>query len=142
MLLSACMRAPWWVVGLPLLALVTPPHRVASSEPPAPAPAKPAPPPSPAKPAPPPVKPAEPPDAVSERAIALREAAGLLDKAQSARTRGNRSLAEQLFSSAELIVGTDALADLSELFREGAPPRINTPLKQLPLNTPPQPKVV
>jgi len=87
---------------------------------------------------------AEPPapDPVVEKAGALKEAGSLLEKAGAARARGNKSFAEQLFSSAELIVGPEALAELAPLFREGAPPRITTPLKQLPMETPPQPAVV
>jgi plastocyanin len=76
---------------------------------------------------------------VADRAEALREAASLLDKAAVAKDRGSRSLAEQLFSSAELIVGPEGLATIALLFREGAPPRVQTPLAQLPLTTPPQP---
>lgn len=77
-----------------------------------------------------------------ERAAALREAASLLEKASQARDRGQRNLAEQLFTSAEVIVGADALADVATLFREGAPPRVTTPLKQLPMSTPRQPAAV
>jgi plastocyanin len=76
---------------------------------------------------------------VTDRADALREAAGLLDKADQARARGNRSYAEQLFSSAELLVGPEALVAIAQVFREGAPPRVTTPLATLPLSTPPQP---
>lgn len=82
------------------------------------------------------------PDPVVERAAALREAAGLLDKAAAARTRGNRSFAEQLFSSAEILVGPEALAELAVLFREGAPPRITTPVTLMAKDTPPQPTQV
>ena len=90
-----------------------------------------------------PVAPATPAnDPVADRAQAITEAAGLLTKAGAARQKGNKSFAEQLFSSAEIILGPDAVADLSPLFREGAPPRIATPLKQLPKDTPPQPIVV
>ncbi len=81
-------------------------------------------------------------DPVAERAQAIGEAGSLLQKAGAARTRGNRNFAEQLFSSAELILGSEALAELAPLFREGAPPRITTPLKVLPKDTPPQPAVV
>ena len=42
-------------------------------------------------------------------------------------TSGNKNLAEQLFSTAELLVGADALASLAPQFREGAPPRVTTP---------------
>jgi plastocyanin len=81
-------------------------------------------------------------DPVLQRAEAFKEAAGLLEKAGNTRTRGNKSLAEQLFSSAELIVGADAVAELAPLFREGAPPRVTTPLKVIPKDTPPQPASV
>lgn len=80
-----------------------------------------------------------PPSPAAERAEALREAASLLDKAGAALARGNRSYAEQLFSSAELIVGIDALKEIALVFREGAPPRITTPLLTLPKDSPKQP---
>ncbi|HEY0711412.1 MAG TPA: hypothetical protein VGF45_01970 [Polyangia bacterium] len=80
--------------------------------------------------------------AVLERAAALREAANLLDKAEAARARQSRSLAEQLFSSAELIAGSGTVADLASLFREGAPPRVTTPPVAVPLNAPAQPAAV
>lgn len=86
--------------------------------------------------------PAAVPDPIAERAQALKEAANLLEKAGAARARGNRSFAEQLFSSAELIVGPEALAELAPRFREGAPPRVTTPLKVLPKDTPRQPATV
>ena len=94
---------------------------------------------------PPPAAPAaapKVPDPVTERAEAFKEAAGLLEKAAAARTRGNKSFAEQLFSSAELIVGPEALAELALLFRQGAPPRINTPLKQMTKEAAPPPVAV
>ncbi len=81
-------------------------------------------------------------DAVSERAASLREAASLLEKAGAARDRGNKSFAEQLFSSAELIVGPEALADLATTFRAGAPPRVTAPTQPVPKNSPPQPVAV
>jgi plastocyanin len=85
---------------------------------------------------------AEPsPDPVAERAQAIGEASSLLQKAGQAKGRGNRNFAEQLFSSAELILGPEALAELAPLFREGAPPRIATPLKVMPKDAPPQPSV-
>ena len=63
-------------------------------------------------------------------------AAELLGAAVTAGKRGQRSYAEQLFSRAELIVGSTALASASEVFREGAPPRIHTALKPAKDNTP------
>jgi plastocyanin len=92
----------------------------------------PAPQPQPQATPPPPVGP------VAERAHQLREAADLLDKAEAARGRDAKSFAEQLFSSAELIVGADALADLAPRFRAGAPPRVTEPTKPV-TDTAPQP---
>jgi hemoglobin len=66
--------------------------------------------------------------------------ADLLDMAVVARTRGQRNYAEQLFSAAELEVGSDNVAVLEPLFREGGPERITTKLKQMPKDTAAQPK--
>jgi plastocyanin len=79
---------------------------------------------------------------VGERAQALREAADLLDKAQDALANGNRNLADQLFSTAELITGPDALAAIAGPFREGAPPRVTTPTQKVDPATPRQPRVL
>ncbi|HEX8108776.1 MAG TPA: hypothetical protein VF516_13675 [Kofleriaceae bacterium] len=64
------------------------------------------------------------------------EAAELLAAAVTAGKRGQRSYAEQLFSRAELVAGPAALASASEVFREGAPPRIHTALKASPNDKP------
>jgi plastocyanin len=109
------MRARW----LPLLLVA----RLGAAAPPPPA--------APAAPA--------PPNPVLERAQAIAEASSLLQKAEAARARGNKNFAEQLFSSAELLVGAEALADVAPLFRAGAPPRINTPLKPADKAAAPQP---
>ena len=77
-----------------------------------------------------------------EKAQALREAADQLDKAASALAAGNRNLADQLFSTAELLVGPDALASVAPLFREGAPPRVTAPTQKFDPATAPQPRVV
>ncbi|HEY1585838.1 MAG TPA: hypothetical protein VGH63_09145 [Polyangia bacterium] len=66
--------------------------------------------------------------------------ADLLDMAVVARKRGQRNYADQLFSAAELELGSDNLAMLDPLFREGAPERITTKLKQMPKDMAPQPK--
>ena len=63
------------------------------------------------------------------------QAAELLAAAVTAGKRGQRSYAEQLFSRAELIAGP-AVASASEVFREGAPPRVHTALKPMKDNTP------
>jgi plastocyanin len=62
-----------------------------------------------------------------ERAVLLRQAADLLDKASNALADGNKNLAENLFSTAELLVGPEALATVADQFRAGAPPRVTTP---------------
>lgn len=77
-----------------------------------------------------------------EKAASLREAADLLDKAQSALTNGNRNLADQLFSTAELLVGQEAVQSIASLFRAGAPPRVTTPTMKIDLAAKPQPKAV
>lgn len=81
-------------------------------------------------------------DVVGDKLIALKEAVNQLERAQQMRSRGNRSQAEQFFSAAEALLGPEALADIAPVFREGAPPRITTPLKQFAPDTPPQPQVV
>ena len=78
---------------------------------------------------------------VAERAQLLREAADQLDRAQGALDNGNKNLAEQLFSTAELLVGPDAVAPIARQFREGAPPRVTTPTQKVDTAAPPQPKV-
>src|SRR5689334_773825 len=50
---------------------------------------------------------------VSEKAQLLREAAEQLEKAGAQLERGNKSLAEHLFSTAELLVGAEALAPIA-----------------------------
>lgn len=74
------------------------------------------------------------------RKTGKEKAADLLDAAVLARTRGQRNYADQLFSAAELEVGSDTVAMLDPLFREGAPERITTKLKQMPKDSAPQPK--
>jgi plastocyanin len=76
---------------------------------------------------------------VGERAQVLREAADLLDKAQGALDSGNRNLADQLFSTAELLTGPEAVAPVAARFREGAPPRITTPTLKVDPSAAPQP---
>jgi plastocyanin len=79
---------------------------------------------------------------VGERAQVLREAADLLDKAQTALDNGNRNLADQLFSTAELLTGPEAVAPVASRFREGAPPRITSPTLKVDPSAAPQPRVV
>src|SRR5947208_15102720 len=47
-----------------------------------------------------------------EKAAILRQAADLLEKAGDALANGNKSFAEQLFSTAELLTGPEALASV------------------------------
>jgi len=68
--------------------------------------------------------------------------AGGMDKANAALIRGNKSYAEQLFSTAEILTGPEALADVAEVFRAGAPPRVTAPTKAVPTDSPAQPKTV
>jgi plastocyanin len=77
-----------------------------------------------------------------EKAQGLREAADLVDKAQAALASGNKDLADQLFSTAELLVGADALASIAAPFRSGAPPRVAGPTEKIDTSAPAQPKVV
>jgi plastocyanin len=78
---------------------------------------------------------------VGDKIKAFRDAAELLEIAYKKLDEGNKTSAEFHFSSAELLVGTEALADLAPLFREGAPPRIDTPTRKLG-DQPKQPDVV
>jgi plastocyanin len=78
---------------------------------------------------------------VHEQAQLLREAADQLDKAQLALDNGNKNLAEQLFSTAELLVGAEVVAPVAGTFREGAPPRVTTPTQKVDPSAAPQPRV-
>jgi plastocyanin len=60
----------------------------------------------------------------ADKAKTFIDAADLLRRAQQALDAGNTSLADLLFSSAELITGPEAVADLAPAFRTGAPPRV------------------
>jgi plastocyanin len=71
-----------------------------------------------------------------------KEAAELLAAAVVAGQRGQRSYAEQLFTRAEMVVGPKPLAAVALTFRAGAPQRVMTALKKLPMDTPPQPRTI
>lgn len=77
-----------------------------------------------------------------EKAAGFREAADLLDKAQAALTNGNKNLADRLFSTAELLVGQEAVQSIASIFRAGAPPLVTTPTTKVDTTAPPQPKMV
>ncbi|MFN0247344.1 MAG: hypothetical protein ACKV2T_10690 [Kofleriaceae bacterium] len=80
---------------------------------------------------------------VQEKSESLRNAADQLVKAGQALDNGNKNLAEQLFSTAEIFVGPDALVSIAPLFREGAPPRVTTPIQKFdPTKETAQPKAV
>jgi hemoglobin len=66
----------------------------------------------------------------------------LMQAAIVAAKRGQRNYADQLFSRVEIAAGAEVVASAAPAFRTGAPPRIDTPIKQLPLDTPAQPKIV
>jgi plastocyanin len=105
--------------------------------------AQPAPPPPVAKPTIKPAPPAPPRTGpVHERAAQLRRAGDLLDQSQLALDAGNKNGAEILFSTAELIAGPDAVAELTPRFREGAPPRVATVPEKVSLDQAPQPATV
>lgn len=81
-------------------------------------------------------------DPSAQRAADLRDAATKLERATSALLKGNKNTAEELFTSAELLVGAEALSDLAGRFREGAPPRVTTKTTQFDPATAPQPETV
>jgi hemoglobin len=66
----------------------------------------------------------------------------LLAAAIVAAKRGQRNWADQLFGRVEIAVGSETVAAAAPVFREGAPPRIQTKLEQMASDTPPQPKTV
>jgi plastocyanin len=70
-----------------------------------------------------------------------KEAKPIMDAAIIAARRGQRNYADQLFSKVEILVGSKAVAGAAVAFREGAPPRIDTPLKKAPKDAAPQPKL-
>ncbi len=82
------------------------------------------------------------PTPAGEKAAAFREAAELIEKAQAALGNGNKNLADQLFSTAELLTGPEALESIASAFREGAPPRVTTATQKVDTTAAPQPKVV
>lgn len=136
------MKLPRFPVGMAAVTAV-----LACSSAPVNADKKPAPKPADAK-GPPKPEPKRPDPArstklgpVNERAQLLREAADQLEKAATQLDRGNRNLAEQLFSTAELLIGPEALAQLAPTFRDGAPPRVTTPTQKVDTGAAPQPKV-
>lgn len=69
------------------------------------------------------------------------EAADIMQAAIVAAKRGQRNYADQLFSRVEAITGAKVVAAAAPTFRDGAPPRIETPLKKMSMDTPPQPKL-
>lgn len=76
----------------------------------------------------------------SLRAAGQDQAADLLAVAVRARVHGQRSYAEQLFSTVERMLQPPALPALDRLFREGAPPRVVDPVIAVAANAPAQPR--
>jgi hemoglobin len=70
-----------------------------------------------------------------------KTARDLMEGAITAAKRGQRNFADQLFSRVEIAVGADVVASAAPTFREGAPKRIDTPVKQMDKDAAPQPKV-
>ena len=86
------------------------------------------------------------PDALIAKAtgVAVKltgEAADVMQAAIIAAKRGQRNYADQLFSRVEQLTGTKVVAAAAPAFRDGAPPRIDTPLKKM-ADTGPQAKAV
>jgi hemoglobin len=85
-------------------------------------------------------------DALLAKAAAVKvtdkEAAVLMEAAILAAKRGQRNYADQLFSRVEILVGSKTVAAAAKTFRDGAPPRIDTAVKQMPKESSPQPKLV
>lgn len=85
------------------------------------------------------------PDAAIAKATAVAvklsgEAADVMQAAIVAAKRGQRNYADQLFSRVEALTGTKVVAAAAPTFREGAPPRIETPLRRMPKDSPAQPR--
>jgi len=95
-----------------------------------------------AQPAAAPTKPGGKLTPAGEKSASLRQAADLLDKAAAALAAGNKNFAEQLFSTAELLTGPEALAPIANMFRDGAPPRVTTPTIKVDPSMAPQPHAV
>jgi hemoglobin len=66
----------------------------------------------------------------------------MMDAAILAAKRGQRNYADQLFSQVEIAVGARVVAAAATAFRDGAPKRIDTPITQMPADSPPQPRLV
>ena len=87
------------------------------------------------------------PDALIAKATAVAvkltgDAADVMQAAIVAAKRGQRNYADQLFSRVEAMVGAKTVAAAAPTFRDGAPPRVDTPLKRMAKDTPAQPKLV
>ena len=66
--------------------------------------------------------------------------AELMGAAFTALENGQKGYADQLFSMAELKLGSKTVASLAPLFREGAPPRVTTRPVAVRADSPPQPQ--
>jgi hemoglobin len=69
-----------------------------------------------------------------------KEAIEVMNAAIQAAKRGQRNYADQLFSRVEILVGAKVVAAAAPTFRDGAPPRIETPIKKTK-DAGPQPKL-
>ncbi|HEY0195158.1 MAG TPA: hypothetical protein VGC42_28785 [Kofleriaceae bacterium] len=91
------------------------------------------------------LKPVDPSAIAKATAVSVKvtddAAAGLLQAAIVAAKRGQRNYADQLFTRVETLVGSKLVAAAAPTFRDGAPPRITTPLVKTK-DTGPQPAVV
>ncbi|MEO8550924.1 MAG: hypothetical protein ABI678_13155 [Kofleriaceae bacterium] len=66
----------------------------------------------------------------------------LMQAAILAAKRGQRNWADQLFGRVEIAAGANVVAAAAPTFREGAPPRVETPITQMPKDSPAQPRLV
>ncbi|MEO6776405.1 MAG: hypothetical protein ABI467_25905 [Kofleriaceae bacterium] len=89
-----------------------------------------------------PIQPAGKLTPAAQKAQVFRDAADLIDKAQAALDTGNKNLADQYFSSAELLTGPEAVAAIAGTFHEGAPPRVTAAPEPIDVHAAPQPKTV
>ena len=91
------------------------------------------------------LKPVDPSAIAKATAVSVRitddTASGLLQAAIIAAKRGQRNYADQLFTRVETLVGAKLVAAAAPTFRDGAPPRIESPLHKTK-DTGPQPTVV
>jgi hemoglobin len=73
--------------------------------------------------------------------ITDKDALEMMQAAILAAKRGQRNYADQLFSRVEVVVGAKLVAAAAPTFRDGAPPRLDSPITKTPTDAPPQPRL-